>query len=53
MFINLPHTPSFEEAESLNPVETLVLSEADYREESTINLRFVKYQCVHSVQVYY
>ncbi|KAJ3376349.1 Thioredoxin-like protein 1, partial [Lobulomyces angularis] len=46
-FVNLPSTPSFEEAEESAEVETLELKEGEIA-----NLRFVKYQFVHSLQFF-
>lgn len=51
-FINLPHTPSFEEAESAVAVETLTLTANDFKQGAVIPLRFVKYQSVHSIQIF-
>src|SRR5690606_30258605 len=50
-FVNLPNTPSFDEAESMAPVETIELGEADYETNGITPLRFVKYQSVHSLTV--
>ena len=48
----MPHTPSFDEAESTAPVEELTLSPEDLEGTKPIPLRFVKYQNVNSIHFF-
>lgn len=51
MFINLPRSMDFEEAERSEPTQALELTPEDIKEESIIQLRYVKFQNVQSVTV--
>ncbi|KAJ3280325.1 hypothetical protein HK104_000751 [Borealophlyctis nickersoniae] len=51
-FINRPQTLSFDEADSVEPVETIEISAKDYESNGIIPLRFVKYQSVHSLTIF-
>ncbi|KAJ3400969.1 hypothetical protein HDV05_000752, partial [Chytridiales sp. JEL 0842] len=51
-FINRATTLSFDEADSIEPVEVLELTEKSYDEGTIIPLRFVKYQNVHCLTLF-
>lgn len=51
MFINLPRSMGFDDAERSEATQTLELSEEDYKEDGLIPLRYVKFQNVQSVTV--
>ena len=50
-YVNRPHTLSFDEADSIEGVETITLTEKDYEPNAITPLRFVKYQSVQSLTV--
>jgi hypothetical protein len=50
VFVNMPNTPSFEEAEEAKETETLTLTAESFSD--LIPLRYVKYQNVHSLQLF-
>ncbi|XP_062984286.1 thioredoxin-like protein 1 isoform X1 [Elgaria multicarinata webbii] len=52
MFINLPRSMDFEEAERSEPTQALELSPDDIKEDSIIPLRYVKFQNVNSVTLF-
>ncbi|XP_053152551.1 thioredoxin-like protein 1 isoform X1 [Hemicordylus capensis] len=52
MFINLPRSMDFEEAERSEPTQALELSPDDIKEDSIIQLRYVKFQNVNSVTLF-
>ncbi|RKO88153.1 PITH domain-containing protein [Blyttiomyces helicus] len=49
-YVNRPSTISFEETDSVDPVETMELAEKDL--DAIVPLRFVKYQSVHSLTIF-
>ncbi|KAJ3334138.1 Thioredoxin-like protein 1 [Blyttiomyces sp. JEL0837] len=51
-YINRPSTLSFDEADSIEEIERIELSESTYKENAIIPLRFVKYQSVHSITLF-
>lgn len=51
MFINLPRSMGFDDAERSEATQSLELSEDDYKEDGLIPLRYVKFQNVQSVTV--
>lgn len=51
IFINLPRSMDFDDAERSEPTQTLELSEEDYKDEGLMSLRYVKFQNVNSVTV--
>ncbi|CAI5787779.1 1 isoform X2 [Podarcis lilfordi] len=51
VFINLPRSMDFEEAERSEPTQALELTPDDIKEDSIIQLRYVKFQNVNSVTV--
>ncbi|XP_023801389.1 thioredoxin-like protein 1 [Cyanistes caeruleus] len=51
IFINLPRSMDFEEAERSEPTQALQLGPEDIREDGIIQLRYVKFQNVNSVTV--
>lgn len=51
IFINLPRSMDFEEAERSEPTQALELGPEDIREDGIIQLRYVKFQNVNSVTV--
>lgn len=52
MFINLPRSMDFEEAERSEPTQALELGPEDIREDGIIQLRYVKFQNVNSVTLF-
>ncbi|XP_015269340.1 PREDICTED: thioredoxin-like protein 1 [Gekko japonicus] len=52
MFINLPRSIDFEEAERSEPTQALELSPDDIKEDSIIPLRYVKFQNINSVTLF-
>jgi hypothetical protein len=54
LYINRQNAIGFDEAESIEPTQEIVLSESSYGAEGTaaINLRFVKFQRVNSLTVF-
>ena len=54
LYINRQNAIGFDEAESIEPTQEIVLSESSYDEDGTagINLRFVKFQRVNSLTVF-
>ncbi|KAH0627842.1 hypothetical protein JD844_008338 [Phrynosoma platyrhinos] len=52
MFINLPRSMDFEEAERSEPTQALELTPEDIKEDSIIQLRYVKFQNVNSVTLF-
>ncbi|NXG50656.1 TXNL1 protein, partial [Psilopogon haemacephalus] len=52
IFINLPRSMDFEEAERSEPTQALELSPEDIREDGIIQLRYVKFQNVNSVTLF-
>jgi thiol-disulfide isomerase/thioredoxin len=51
-FINQPKTLDFDSAGSMTPVQEIELTEDDLSGEKTIELRFVKFQSVHNLQIF-
>lgn len=51
VFINLPRSMGFDDAERSEATQVLELSEEDYKEDGLIPLRYVKFQNVQSVTV--
>ncbi len=51
MFINLPQSMGFDDAERSEATQVLELSEEDYKDDGLIPLRYVKFQNVQSVTV--
>lgn len=51
IFINLPRSMGFDDAERSEATQTLELSEEDYKDDGLIPLRYVKFQNVQSVTV--
>ncbi|KAF3848744.1 hypothetical protein F7725_015241 [Dissostichus mawsoni] len=49
VFINLPRSMSFDDAERSEATQALELSEEDYKEDGLIPLRYVKFQNVQNV----
>ncbi|TSK72052.1 Thioredoxin-like protein 1 [Bagarius yarrelli] len=52
IFINLPRSMDFDDAERSESTQTLELSEEDYKDEGLIPLRYVKFQNVNSVTLF-
>ncbi|NXG49511.1 TXNL1 protein, partial [Psilopogon haemacephalus] len=52
IFINLPRSMDFEEAERSEPTQALELSPEDIREDGIVQLRYVKFQNVNSVTLF-
>ncbi|NWR50550.1 TXNL1 protein, partial [Regulus satrapa] len=52
IFINLPRSMDFEEAERSEPTQTLELGPEDIKEDGIIQLRYVKFQNVNSVTLF-
>lgn len=52
IFINQPRTLDFDQAESMEPVQAIELTENDIAEQSLIPLRYVKYQNVQNCTVF-
>uniref|UniRef100_A0A3Q3NKT2 Thioredoxin-like 1 n=1 Tax=Mastacembelus armatus TaxID=205130 RepID=A0A3Q3NKT2_9TELE len=52
VFINLPRSMSFDDAERSEATQTLELSEEDYKDDGLIPLRYVKFQNVQSVTLF-
>lgn len=51
VFINLPRSMGFDDAERSEATQLLELSEEDYKDDGLIPLRYVKFQNVQSVTV--
>lgn len=51
VFINLPRSMSFDDAEQSEATQVLDLVEEDYKEDGLVPLRYVKFQNVQSVTV--
>ena len=51
IFINLPRSMDFEEAERSEPTQALEITEDDIKEDGIVPLRYVKFQNVNSVTV--
>lgn len=51
VFINLPRSMSFDDAEQSGATQVLDLVEEDYKEDALVPLRYVKFQNVQSVTV--
>ncbi|KAJ3042470.1 hypothetical protein HDV00_007241 [Rhizophlyctis rosea] len=51
-YVNRPHTLSFDEADSVEALDTIELSVKDYEQNAITPLRFVKYQSVHSLTIF-
>lgn len=51
VFINLPRSMGFDDAERSEATQVLELSEEDYKDDGLIPLRYVKFQNVQSVTV--
>lgn len=51
VFINLPRSMGFDDAERSEATQVLDLAEEDYKEDGLIPLRYVKFQNVQSVTV--
>uniref|UniRef100_A0A8C2GFF6 Thioredoxin-like 1 n=1 Tax=Cyprinus carpio TaxID=7962 RepID=A0A8C2GFF6_CYPCA len=52
IFINLPRSMGFDDAERSEATQALDLSEEDYKDDGLIPLRYVKFQNVNSVTVF-
>uniref|UniRef100_A0A3B1K3T8 Thioredoxin-like 1 n=1 Tax=Astyanax mexicanus TaxID=7994 RepID=A0A3B1K3T8_ASTMX len=52
IFINLPRSMDFDDAERSEPTQALELTEEDYKEDGLISLRYVKFQNVNSVTLF-
>ncbi|KFO20288.1 Thioredoxin-like protein 1 [Fukomys damarensis] len=52
IFINLPRSMDFEEAETSEPTQALELTEDDIKEDGIVPLRYVKFQNVNSVTIF-
>nr|XP_021143997.1 thioredoxin-like protein 1 [Columba livia] len=52
IFINLPRSMDFEEAERSEPTQALELTADDIKEDGIIQLRYVKFQNVNSVTLF-
>ncbi|KAM9322079.1 thioredoxin-like protein 1 [Pholidichthys leucotaenia] len=52
VFINLPQSMGFDDAERSEPTQFLELSEEDYKDDGLIPLRYVKFQNVQSVTLF-
>uniref|UniRef100_A0A3P9Q7M2 Thioredoxin-like 1 n=1 Tax=Poecilia reticulata TaxID=8081 RepID=A0A3P9Q7M2_POERE len=52
VFINLPRSMDFDDAERSQATQTLELSEEDYKDDGLIPLRYVKFQNVQSVTLF-
>ncbi len=54
LYTNKPHILGFDEAEDVEPTQTIVLEDKDWDETGTANiaLRFVKFQNVSSLVVF-
>uniref|UniRef100_A0A1A8P1G9 Thioredoxin-like 1 n=2 Tax=Nothobranchius TaxID=28779 RepID=A0A1A8P1G9_9TELE len=52
VFINLPRSMGFDDAERSEATQTLELSEEDYKDDGLIPLRYVKFQNVQSVTLF-
>uniref|UniRef100_A0A8C3QDT0 Thioredoxin like 1 n=1 Tax=Geospiza parvula TaxID=87175 RepID=A0A8C3QDT0_GEOPR len=52
IFINLPRSMDFEEAERSEPTQALQLGPEDIREDGIVQLRYVKFQNVNSVTLF-
>lgn len=52
IFANRPSTLDFDEAASLEPVQTLTLTTADLAEEKAVALRFVKFQNITKLTLF-
>uniref|UniRef100_A0A7N6BPK0 Thioredoxin-like 1 n=1 Tax=Anabas testudineus TaxID=64144 RepID=A0A7N6BPK0_ANATE len=52
VFINLPRSMGFDDAERSEATQTLELTEEDYKEDGLIPLRYVKFQNVQSVTMF-
>lgn len=51
VFINLPRSMGFDDAERSEATQAMELSEEDYKDDGLIPLRYVKFQNVQSVTV--
>lgn len=51
IFINLPRSMDFEEAERSEPTQALELTPDEIKEDGIVQLRYVKFQNVNSVTV--
>ncbi|TPX59706.1 hypothetical protein PhCBS80983_g02321 [Powellomyces hirtus] len=51
-FVNPASILGFDEADSVDPTETIELTQKDYETGAVIPLRFVKYQSVHNVNIF-
>ncbi|KAJ3186156.1 hypothetical protein HDU85_007595 [Gaertneriomyces sp. JEL0708] len=51
-FVNRAQLIGFDEADDVEPTETLEFSEEDYQNSAIVNLRFVKYQKVYNVNIF-
>ncbi|XP_029692995.1 thioredoxin-like protein 1 isoform X2 [Takifugu rubripes] len=52
VFINLPRSMSFDDAERSEATQVLDLAEEDYKEDGLVPLRYVKFQNVQSVTLF-
>ncbi|OXA57289.1 thioredoxin-like protein 1 [Folsomia candida] len=52
LFTNQPKTLDFDSASSMTPVQEIILKEEDLSGESTVELRFVKFQNVSNLQIF-
>lgn len=54
LFTNRPHNLGFEEADDIDPTQTIEIGEADWNSNGTANLplRFVRFQNVSSLVIF-
>ncbi|XP_035377057.1 thioredoxin-like protein 1 [Electrophorus electricus] len=52
IFINLPRSMDFDDAEHSEATQMLELSEEDYKDDGLVSLRYVKFQNVNSVTLF-
>lgn len=52
LFANLPNSPDFDSAESMTAVQEFTLTDEDMKEESIINLKYVKFQSISSLTMF-
>lgn len=52
IFVNQPQTLDFDKADSMEPVQTLQLTEKDLTSKEPIPLRYVKFQNVSNLQIF-
>jgi hypothetical protein len=54
LFTNRPHNLGFDEADDIDPTQTIEISEADWNSNGTANLplRFVRFQNISSLVIF-